>query len=467
MPPRSSSCPGPSRRQVMRFGSVALASAAVGPLASYRTRGVAAEAARASNDPAVIFVWLPGGPPHQDTFDMKPDAPVEFRGPYNPIRTNVPGIDICEHLPQLSKVADKFSLIRSVAHKFADHGGGHKRFLTGRDPLQPAGFVNDTPMVASMAAEALKGKRAGVPNYVCGVDGGRQGIDTFSFGSAYLGPQTHPFMVAGDPADAKFGVKNLAPLAGTENTLADRLALLGKIDHPLRGADLSGTAPGMDALRGRALELLTTDTARTAFDLTRESPKTRELYGMHRYGQRALLARRLVEHGASWVTMVMENATPPGEGLKKDHTYNWDSHAVNCHIFEDTKFKLGFLDQAISALIADLYARGLDRRVLLIVTGEFGRTPRIETDKATGRPGRDHWPQAMSILVSGACKTGTVVGSTTAKAEVPKDRPLTPNDLWATTFKHLDIDHDRTAFLDGSGRPMPMLPYGDAIRELV
>src|SRR5436309_5486106 len=148
----------------------------------------------------------------------------------------------------------------------------------------------------------------------------------------------------------------------------------------------------MDAVRNRALELLTTGTARGAFDLSKEPGKLRDRYGMHRYGQRALLARRLVEHGASWVTMVLENATPPGQGLKKDHTYNWDSHAVNCHIFEDTAYKLGFLDQAISALIEDLYSRGLDRRVLLVVTGEFGRSPRIEHDKATGRPGRDHWP---------------------------------------------------------------------------
>lgn len=188
---------------------------------------------------------------------------------------------------------------------------------------------------------------------------------------------------------------------------------------------------------------------------------------MHRYGQRALLARRLVEHSATWVTMVMENAAPPGEGLKKDHTYNWDSHAVNCHIFEDTAYKLGFLDQAISALVEDLYTRGLNEQVLLVVTGEFGRTPRIEYDKATGRPGRDHWPQAQSVFVSGACRTGITVGSTTARAEVPKDRPLSPNDLWATVFHHLDIDPSATSFLDGTGRPMPVLPDGDVIRELV
>jgi uncharacterized protein (DUF1501 family) len=456
----SLTCPGPNRRDVLRFGSITLGSLALGPVVAHR--GHASD--DTTNDPAVIFVWLPGGPPHQDTFDMKPDAPAEYRGAFKPIKTYVPGIQICEHLPQLARMADKFSIIRSVAHRFADHGGGHKRFLTGRDPRQPDGFVNDTPMVGSMAAEVLKAKKAEIPNYIAGMDSGRQGIDVFSFGSAYLGPQTHPFMVPGDPADSKFKVRNLSLLQGTEDKLNDRLALLNKVDKPLAGPDSSGTAAGMAALRGQALELVTTNTARRAFDISREPAKLRERYGMHRYGQRALLARRLVEHGAAWVTMVMENATPPGASLQENHTYNWDSHAVNCHIFEDTQYKLGFLDQAISALVEDLYNRGLNKRVLLVVTGEFGRTPKLEYTK--NRPGRDHWPQAMSIVVSGACKTGVVVGSTTARAEEPKDRPLTPNDLWATVFSHLDIDYNRTSFIDGTGRPMPMLPFGDVIGEL-
>src|SRR4051812_9114192 len=145
---------------------------------------------------------------------MKPDAPAEYRGPYSPIRTNVTGIQICEHLPRLATCTDKFAIIRSVAHKFADHGGGHKRFLTGRDPKEPTGFVNDTPMVGSMVAEVLKGKKAALPNYIAGTDGGRQQIDTFSFGSAYLGPQSHPLVVSGDPSDKKFEVKNLSVLPG-------------------------------------------------------------------------------------------------------------------------------------------------------------------------------------------------------------------------------------------------------------
>ncbi|MBX3401295.1 MAG: DUF1501 domain-containing protein [Gemmataceae bacterium] len=459
-------CPGPNRRDFLRFGSVAFAGAGLSGLAPFR-----AEASTSSNDPAVIFVWLPGGPPHQDTFDMKPDAPEEFRGAYKPIHTNVPGIDICEHMPKLATQADKYALIRSVSHKFADHGGGHKKFLTGRDPLQPVGFVNDYPMVGSMAAKMLAHKHAGVPNYICGVDGGRQGIDVFSFGASYLGPNTYPFMVVGDPSDKKFEIKNLSLLPGTEEKIADRLALLDKINKPLI-SDRTGNAAAQDIHRERALELVTKDSARGAFDLSKEPEKLRDRYGRHRYGQRALLARRLVEHGASWVTMVLENATPPGEQMQQDHCYNWDSHAVNCHIFNDTKYKLGFLDQAISALIEDLYLRGLDRRVLLVVTGEFGRTPRVEYQKGTQtkvtQPGRDHWPQAMSILVSGGgMRMGQTIGSTTSKAEVPKDRPLVVEDLWATVFHHLKIDWENTSFPDGTGRPMPMLPDGAPIKELL
>jgi hypothetical protein len=417
-----------------------------------------------TNDPAVIFIWLPGGPPHLETFDMKPDAPADYRGEFNPIKTNVPGIDICEYLPTLARHADKFALIRSIAHKFADHGGGHKKFLTGRDPLEPTGFVNDHPMVGSMAAKLLEQRRVGVPNYISGADGGRHAIDVFSFGSAYLGPATHPFSIAGDPSDPAFEVRNLSMSRGTEGRLQDRLALLNTFDRPFTH-DSTGTARGIDASRELALELTTSTVAKNAFDINREPASLRARYGDHRYGQRCLLARRLVEAGASWVTMVLENATPRGHEMIQDGVYNWDSHAVNCHIFKDTKYKLGFLDQALAALIEDLATRGLDRRVLLVVTGEFGRTPRIE--HTMNRPGRDHWPSAQSILVAGGgLKMGQVIGSTTSKGETPKDRPMVPNHLWATVFEHLKLPWRETSFLDNSGRPMPMLPDGELIAEL-
>jgi hypothetical protein len=465
MPRPTRRCPGPfSRRRFLQLGSLALGGLGLGGVLPWRL--TAREADGPSPDTSVILIWLPGGPPHMETYDMKPDAPTEYRGEFRPIKTVVPGLEVCEHLPRHARVADRFTIIRSIAHAFADHGGGHKRFLTGRDPLSPVGFVNDYPMVGSMVARVRQGHSVGVPNYIAGTDGGRDGIDVFSFGAAYLGPSTYPFMVVGDPSAPAFEVKNLSLPPALQGRVEERLQLLGSLDAVPPGRDPAGTMGAMDGLRRRAVDLVTTDTARKAFDLSREPAALRERYGMHPWGQRALLARRLVEAGASFVTMVLENPVPPGKPMPPDVVYNWDSHAVNCHLFTDAKLRLPIYDQAVTALVEDLHDRGLDKQVLLIVTGEFGRTPRISY--ANNRPGRDHWPQAMSLLVSGGgLRMGQVVGSTNAKGEHPKDRPLTPNDLWATMFRHLGIDYDRTSFLDGSGRPMPILPFGEPIAELL
>jgi hypothetical protein len=456
-------CPGPvSRRDFLRFGALALGGVGAAGVVPWK---LSAAPGTPTNDASVIFIWLPGGPPHMETYDLKPDAPAEYRGDFKPIRTNVPGIDVCEHLPLHSKVAHRFNLIRSIAHNFSDHGGGHKRFLTGRDPMSPVGFVNDFPMVGSMVYKAKGQKPGGIPSYICGTDGGRDHIDVFSFGSAYLGPSVHPFTFAGDPSEAKFEVRNLR-LSQSTDTVQQRLDLLARFDSIPGTRDHTGQMDALGTNRGRALNVLTNDATRRAFDLSLESTRTREKYGNHRYGQRCLLARRLVEAGATFVTMVLENPSPPGGSFPKDVTYNWDSHAVNCHIFTDSKYRFPMYDNAVTALIEDLYDRGLDKRTLLIVTGEFGRTPKITYDN--GRPGRDHWPQAMSVLVSGAgMRTGQIIGSTNSRGEHPKDRAMTPNDLWATMFQHLGIDHEHTSFIDHSGRPMPILPYGEPIRELL
>ncbi len=229
-------------------------------------------------------------------------------------------------------------------------------------------------------------------------------------------------------------------------------------------------AQGTDVARRRALELLSTDKARPAFDLSREPAALRQHYGLHVWGQRCLLARRLVEFGASFVTMVLENPYQGGIEMPRDGTYNWDSHAVNCHLFNDTRRRLGYLDRAVTALIEVLAARGLDRKVMLIVTGEFGRTPRVEyasgTQTGVKQPGRDHWPHAMSVLVAGGgMRMGQVIGSTNSRGEHPKDRALTPNDLWATMFRHLGIDYQSTSFQGHTGRPLPILPSGGPISE--
>jgi hypothetical protein len=343
--------------------------------------------------------------------------------------------------------------------------------MTGRDPKQPDGFVNDYPAVGSMISKMLKTQERGLPNYICGVDQGRQGIDTFSLGTAYLGPAYGPFFVPGDPSAKDFQIQNLSLAAEMENRLLDRTQLLTGLDQLQRSIDQSGSMNACDTFNEQARQMLLSPAAREAFDLNREPENVREKYGRHAWGYRALMARRLVEAGCPFVTMILENPYVSGNAMRYNGTYNWDSHAVNCHLFEDGLVRIPLLDHVVATLIEDLYARGLDRRVLLVVTGEFGRTPRISnsigTQTGVMQPGRDHWPQAMSILVSGGgMKMGQVIGSTNSKGEHPHDRAMTPNDLWATMLQHLGIDYHH-AFRDHNGRPMPILPFGEVIRELV
>jgi hypothetical protein len=468
---RRISCPGPlPRRSLLQAGALGLWGLGMADLLRLQAQG--APAGALDPETSVIFIWLPGGPSHMETYDLKTEAPADYRGEFGPIPTVVPGMDVCEHLPLHARVADRFSLIRSIAHEFADHGGGHKRFLTGRIPATPVDTVNDSPMVGSIVAKVREQRNIGIPNYVAGTDAGRQDIDVFAFGSAYLGPETHPFTVVGDPSAPKFEVQNLSLAREMEGRLDDRVALLSGLDRVRRSADSRGTMQAIDEFNQRALSLLTSDKARKAFDLSQEPAEVRERYGHHPWGYRALMARRLVEAGVSFVTMVMENCIAPGQPMPKELVYNWDSHAVNCHIFKDALVRLPIYDRTITALIEDLHRRGLDKKVLLVVTGEFGRTPRITpaigTQTGVMQPGRDHWPQAMSMLVSGGgLRMGQVIGSTNSKGEHPKDRPLTPNDLWATVFRHLGIDYNNTAFPDHRGRPMPILPFGDPIAELL
>jgi hypothetical protein len=453
-----------TRRHFFGAGAFGVGSLALPDL--LRMKSEAAER-HSDDDTAVILLWLPGGAPHMEMYDMKPDAPSEYRGEFRPIRSNVPGIDVSEYLPFHAKCADKYAIIRSIHHTFSDHGGGHKRFLTGRDPMSPVGFVNDYPMVGSFVSKCREGTNVGLPNYIAGVDGGRQQVDTFSFGAAYMGQATTPFTFSGDPAESKFSVQNLSIPADMADKLSDRRSLLTKFDTVRRDLDSTRSMDAMDSFSRRAVELVTSPKARDAFDLTREPAHVRERYGMHRYGQRCLLARRLVEAGCSFVTMVLENPSPPGGSFPTDVTYNWDSHAVNCHIFTDSKYRFPYYDRAVTALIEDVYARGLDKKVMVIVTGEFGRTPKLEYQKSDNRPGRDHWPQSMSLIVAGGgMKVGQIVGSTDSKGAHPKDRPMSPNDLWATMYSHLGIDPEKS-FPDHTGRPMPILPYGDKIRELL
>ncbi|MCP4505630.1 MAG: DUF1501 domain-containing protein [Fuerstiella sp.] len=467
---RHRNCPGPaSRRSFLELGGLSVLGMGMSDYLSYKAQ--AAAAGNDLSDTSVIFVWLPGGPPHMETYDMKPHAPAEYRGEFNPIQTSVPGIDVCELLPMHAKIADRFNLIRSIHHEFADHGGGHKRLMTGRVPATPTGTINDAPAVSCIIKKMLEDGTSEMPVCVNEVDASRAGIDTFAMGPAWLGPSTTPFIVGGNPSDDDFKVQNIGVKKTMEGRLDDRLAMLEGVDRFRRDVDKSGTMKAMDSFNRQAVDMLMSDKVRNAFDLSKEPKELRDRYGWHAYGQRAILGRRLVEAGVRFVTMVWENPYIQGVATPQEGAYNWDSHAVNAHIFKDSEWRLPVYDQALTALIEDLYERGLDRKVLLVATGEFGRTPRITVQRGTKtgveQPGRDHWPKAMSVLVSGGgMRTGQVIGATNSKGEHPVERILTPNDLWASVYRHLGINHKHTLH-DLQGRPMQILPFGDPIDEIM
>ena len=459
MPKTTNRCSGPlSRRSFLEAGSLGLGGLTLPDF--LRRRAMAAQAgAEPMSDPAVILIWLQGGPSHMETYDLKPEAPAEYRGECRPIETVVPGMQVCEHLPLHAKVADRFNIIRSISHGFANHAAGAGRFLSGYNPFKLLDPLVQYPCLGPVVSKMLEGRRdPALPRYVASAG------NVYGGGAAGLGPAYLPFVVSGDPNAEKFKVNNLSLAANLKDRLDDRQTLLASIDKLRRDVDRSGAMDTLDTYNQQAINLLTSDRARDAFDISKEDAKVRERYGRHKWGQRALLARRLVEAGVSFVTMQMQNPSIPKA------IGNWDIHAVNGHLFDDTAARLPVYDRAIAALVEDIYARGLDRRVMLIVSGEFGRTPRINPQKGTAskimQPGRDHYPGAMSVLVAGGgMHTGQVIGSTTAKGERPQDRKLDPNDLLATIYQHLGIDY-REMVPDNSGRPVPLIPHGDPIDEL-
>lgn len=417
----------------------------------FRLRAAAAAAGAAHADTSVILVWLEGGPSQLETYDLKPEAPSEYRGEFRPISSGVPGLDVCELLPRHARIADRFNLIRSITHDVPDHPGAAGRFLTGRRPANISDPVSKFPTIESLVAKAREERRVGVPNYVSNVRRLKGG------GSAYLGQTCEPFVVDDDPNSPGFQVQNLTLDQEFAGRLGDRRSLLRGLDRLKRGLDLSGAVESSDRFQQQALELLTSDKTAAAFDISRESPRMRDHYGRNEWGQRALLARRLVEAGCSFVTVQMQTI---GSAV------TWDDHGDGGSIPRLMNTRLPPFDQAVSALIEDVYARGLDQNVLIVVTGEFGRAPRLTFRPRARSAGRDHWPSAMSVLVSGGgMRTGQVIGSTNARGEFPIDRPLDPNDLLASVYRYLGIDPE-TAYPDLRGRPMPILPSGKPIAEL-
>lgn len=449
-------CPGPvSRREFLQAGLLALGGLQLADLLASR-----AAANQENRDTAVILLYLSGGPSHLETFDLKPDAPLDYRSIFKPIATCVPGLAICEHFPLLAKLADRFSLLRSLHHTMNAHNDGGIEVLTGKTPAVPdptSTSLSAHPDFGSVASRMRGDHPEGLPRYV-GIPS-RAGMTR----PTYLGLQ-HAAHSAGDPSTPGYAPRGLKLAAGVDGErLLQRRRLRNQFDGLRAGLDTAGQLEGADRFRDRAFQVLTSERTARAFDLDREDPKLRDRYGRHLWGQSCLLARRLAEAGTAVVTVSIN--TP----MNGPEFTNWDDHILNAmrpgHFGGYMARRLPYLDQSLSALIGDVFERGLDRRILIVVLGEFGRTPRLS--KNADGVGRDHWPDAMSALVSGGgLKMGQVVGATNSKGEYPAQRPLSPKDLLATVYQHLGIDH-RHAFLDLSGRPIPILNDGDPIPELV
>ncbi len=423
-----------------------------------------------SPDFSVILFWANGGPSHLDLFDLKPQAPAEYRGEFRPIRTNVPGIEITEMLPQLAGMADKFSLIRSLHHERGEHSGATNRFLTGYPSR--ASDLNDSefPDIGSIVAKQLDGGSREIPPFMANTK-------FYGSGPAYLGPAYAPYMPSPNPRSST-GANQYDPIpiyrtgAATDSlsispegmlALNRRRELLESLDSLPRTLDQRGTLPTLEGLQRRAIEMLASPRTREAFDLSREDERTRLRYGHTHFGQSLLTCRRLVEAGVRFVQCQAEYRLRPETGV----TSNWDEHSVNSHIFNSYREKLPSFDQSVSALIEDMHVRGLNERVLFLFCGEFGRTPKISNQDESRRPGRDHWPRAMSVfLAGGGLKMGQVIGATNRRGEEPVARIMDSNCLLATIYERFGIDTD-TSYFTNAGRPITILTTGKPISELL
>jgi hypothetical protein len=404
-----------------------------------RLRAAARASGSSTKDTAVILFYMSGGPSHLDTYDPKPDAPVEFRGEFRPIATKVPGIQISEHLPRQARIMDKMAVVRSLTHSNAAHGMASHWMMTGyASPLETSNNLN--PSCGSVTAKLRGANAPRLPAYVCLPN------SPPNANAAYLGVACNPFSPGGDPNAPDFQVRDLRLTSRVDmQRFKDRRGLREGLDRLRRQRDIEGVAEGYDRFYHDAFDIVTSEDCRKAFNLDKEEPRLRDRYGRDSFGQSALLARRLIESGVTFVAV--------------DTTLGWDTHDNNFQILKATN--LPPFDRTVATLISDLHDRGLDKRVLVVCYGEFGRTPRINGS------GRDHWPGAMfAVLAGGGLKMGQVVGSTDGRGEYPRTRPVGPQDVLATVYHVLGIDY-RQVFHDDSGRPITVLNEGKPIEELI
>lgn len=435
-------CDGMRRRDFLSIGSASLFGLGVGLPQLLASQAFAKSP---KQDLSLIFVFLQGGLSTIDTFDLKPDAPAEFRGEFQPIETCVPGVQVCEHLPLIAQQMDKIALVRSFTHGNSNHGQADHYMLTGYLPsaafnsgLKPN---NQYPAHGSIIARKL-GPRGSIPPYVCLPE------MHSSCGSAYLGATQAPFVLNADPSSPEFSVPDLLPpLVIDADRATQRKSLLAQVDRYQQSAERAANrqAESLSIFREKAFGLMTSPDAKQAFDLESEPKELRDAYGRNTLGQSCLLARRLVESGVRCVTV--------------NHT-NWDTHDQNFKSLKDTL--LPQLDPAMSTLFRDLADRGRLDSTLVVFTGEFGRTPRINKNA-----GRDHWgPSFTMILGGGGIQGGRVLGSSDARAEKPASDPYRPEDLCATMYHLMGINGE-DEFYTPEGRPVKIVNDGKVMQGLL
>lgn len=451
-----------NRREVLKAGSLSLLGLGLPELLKGRA---AAETAGGSFGQAkaciLLFMW--GGPAHQDTFDMKPQAPSDVRGEFSPIATNVPGTQVCEHLPRLAQFMDRLAVIRSMTHDNVDHLTATHYLLTGQPPLPGKTPQTDWPHMGSVLARLGKGEGV-LPPFVSMRPKLENTVPRFVEQSrgqfaGWLGQQYNPLTIDSNPAldDYKVGDFEL-PAEISAGRLEDRRTLLNSLEA--QRTRLAGGLEAMDAHYRRAFELLESGTAGSAFHLDEEPQAIRERYGLNPHGQSVLQARRLVERGVPLVTVFW-----PNDGIKNVSVY-WDTHSRN---FIDLKERLlPVADQAFTALLEDLEGRGMLDDTLIVWTGEFGRTPKVgqrNSDAGAGRDGRDHWASCFtSILAGGGIRGGQTYGASDKHAAFPARDPVRPVDLVATAYHCLGVPPE-LALRDNQGRPLVVCP-GEPLREL-
>jgi hypothetical protein len=408
-------CDGISRRDFLRVGALT-----VGGLSMADLLRLNAQAAGPAPDKSVIMVFLHGGPSHLDMYDMKPAAPVEFRGEFRPIHSNVPGMDVCELMPRQAQIMDKLAVLRGL--HFVEEHSAHSLWTGYPERIQRPAFGS--------VVSYLKGKQDGLPPYVSLMN------QPLSEDPAYCGTAHRPFVPTGP------GLENLGLVAGVSlDRLHDRKQLLGSLDTIRRDIDYRGALAGVDAYTVRALDMVASSKTRDAFDISKEPLEVREKYG--KANEDFLRARRLVEAGISVVTLVVGG---------------WDTHANN---FIGLRHLQPNLDQGVHALVSDLHQRGRNKDVAVIVWGEFGRTPRVNPGA-----GRDHWPRAgFALLAGGNFRTGQTIGETDARGEEPKGLSMTSSHVLTSLYQHLGIDPALT-LPNNNGRPMYLLDEREPVPGL-